>query len=88
MVNEIPKSTIICENLEEWKIEQEKNIPVDQLVEELGTKAAVIYNSDKRRNKPSLSKFLSGLKSELQKKGIEDLAIYQIIKYTKDGANK
>lgn len=88
MATDTPKSTIICDSLESWKNTVDTSYSIDNLIKVLGEKAAIRFNLIKAVHKPNISQFVIQLRKELQKKGINDLHIHQIITICKDGTKQ
>ena len=82
------KSSIICEEINNWKTSQEDVMTESVLIQSIADKAIKTFKNKIIQNEMSLGKFMKSIKEELLAKGIEEEAINVILEAIKDGKDK
>ena len=81
-----PKTGVICNCLKNWQEEMKENLSVEELIELIVKKAMKSYEIEFKKKTFRLAGFIVQIKRALEKKGIEQKYIDEILKRVKDEA--
>ena len=82
------KSALICNQMDEWKENQEELVPIEEVIQLVVENVMKGYNEKGKRISGTLLHFLKKVRKELIQKGIEKEVINKITKKVRHEANK